>query len=102
MIALTVENGNSLNNWLTNKVNQALVHTKEYGLVLVVHGSPDYQENLNTLSLECVKHILKDKQVSILTCHSLCYPEWVQKRCLVLTKDPVTISWYGGSTYFAN
>lgn len=103
-IALTINNGTgtSLNNWLTRKVSQCLVDTVEYGLVLVIHGSPDYLENLNTVSQECVKHILKNKQVKILTCHSLCYPEWVQKRCLILTKEPVTISWYGGSSYFAN
>jgi hypothetical protein len=100
-IALTINNGKCLNNWLTGKVSQCLVDTVEYGKVFIFHGSPYYQENLNTISQECVKHILKDKNIKILTCHSLCYPEWVQKRCLILTQDPVTIMWYGGSTYFA-
>lgn len=101
-ICLTVVDNKNLNNWLINKVDQALIHTAEYGKILIIHGSTDYHENLLTLSEDRVKHILKDKDVKILTCHSLLYPKWVQERCLILSKDPITISWYGGSTYSAH
>ena len=99
-ICLTIANNVSINNWLTRKVDQCLVLTAEYGKVFILHGSPDYHVNLQTLSSDRVKHILKDKDIKILTCHSLHYPKWVQDRCLVLTKDPVTIAWMGEGTYF--
>jgi hypothetical protein len=99
-ICLTIANNVSINNWLTRKVDQCLVHTAEYGKVFILHGSLSYQTNLQTLSSDRVKHILKDKDIKILTCHSLHYPKWVQDRCLVLTKDPINIAWMGEGTYF--
>lgn len=99
-ICLTIANNSSLNNWLNRKVDQVVVHTCEYGKIFILHGSTDYHVNLQTLSSDRVKHILKDKDIKILTCHSLCYPKWVQDRCLILTKDPINIAWMGEGTYF--